>query len=63
MTKQCQALLDELSLLTGAIRECSDKISESIDNIYSSDNTGIERKLDKLTDIIGTFVDIVDRRM
>lgn len=57
--EQCQIIVDALKLIASAVSFGSEKIADSIDGIYSSDNGGIERRLDALID---TMLDIEERR-
>lgn len=50
--EQCNVLVDALRKLTDTIQEGSERISDSIDSQYCSDNQGIERRLEKLIDAI-----------
>lgn len=57
--EQCQHILDALENLSRSILRSSENIVEAIESIYTSDNGGLEKRLDALID---TIEDIGERR-
>jgi len=50
--EQCIELLDKLDCIVRAIHCAGKSISDAIDGIYCADNEGIEKRLDKLMEVL-----------
>lgn len=49
---QCNAIIESIKCLTHSIDSLAEGIVNALDNLYSPDNGGLERRMDKLIDSI-----------